>query len=53
MFRLLAASVVCASVVCASAMHAQLATAVGVVVDSVHGGPLVGAIWTGRSGGST
>ena len=38
MFRLLAASFVCAS-----AMHAQLATAVGVVVDSVRGRPLVGA----------
>ncbi|HSY82595.1 MAG TPA: carboxypeptidase regulatory-like domain-containing protein [Gemmatimonadaceae bacterium] len=38
MFRLLAASLLCAS-----AMHAQLATAVGVVVDSVHGRALVGA----------
>ncbi len=43
MFRLLAALFVCASAVCARAMHAQLATAVGVVVDSVRGRPLVGA----------
>jgi carboxypeptidase family protein len=43
MFRLLAASFVCASAVYASAMHAQVATAVGVVVDSVHGRPLIGA----------
>jgi hypothetical protein len=41
MFRLLAVSLVCASA--ASAAHAQLATAVGVVVDSVRGRPLIGA----------
>jgi hypothetical protein len=36
-------AVLSASLLCASAAHAQLATAVGVVVDSVRGRPLVGA----------
>jgi hypothetical protein len=37
------AALVGLSLLCASAARAQLATAIGVVVDSVHGRPLVGA----------